>query len=226
MGGKPLLQWLIDACIEAGLTRIVVVTGYRANDIDAWLAEAQQRVGSNCQLSTVFNAEHATINNAHSVWVARDALAGESFIKLDGDILLPDAQLLGRLVAHPHRTTALVDHERALDEEAMKVRVDGSLDDNSGRVTAFGKWLSLTEASGESIGIEKIDALDAPAFFAAIEAVVHRDGNHDAYYEDVYHHLLQQPESNWAMAACSLAGLPWTEIDDHADLAAARKLVG
>lgn len=213
VAGKPLLEWLVSACRQAGLGPIVVVTGYRHEDIDAWC----QRNGSD--LSTVYNTDYDTINNAHSLWVAKDALQGQAFIKLDGDILLPDGELLEALLNHPEPTAALVDTQRQLDAEAMKAQVA------DGMITAFGKWLELDSSHGESIGIEKIAASDARQLFDAIAQAVQVEGLVDLYYEDVYHRLLQQPATQFRMAACPLGAQRWTEIDDHDDLAEARRLL-
>ena len=84
-----------------------------------------------------------------------------------------------------------------------------------GTIGAFGKWLTVAESTGESIGVERIGRADAAALFDAIEEVVHREGNHSAYYEDVYHRLIQR---GWQMGSLDTGGLPWTEIDDAVDL--------
>jgi len=205
VAGVPLLGRILAACASAGAREAVVVTGYLNGSIEAWL----EATALPLPVRTVFNAEHATINNAHSLFVARDALDGDDFIKLDGDLLLSPA-LLRRLMQAPWATAALVDARADLDPEAMKaiVRPDGS-------IAAFGKWLPVADASGESIGVERIGREDAPRLFEATEQLVHREGVHSAYYEDVYHRLLQ---AGFRMGALDTGGLPWTEIDDAVDL--------
>ncbi|MBM4359898.1 MAG: phosphocholine cytidylyltransferase family protein [Deltaproteobacteria bacterium] len=205
----PLVARILKACADAGADEAVLVTGYLRERLEAWLARADLPL----PVRTVWNAEYATINNAHSLYVARDALADDDFVKLDGDLLLSPA-LLVRLMTGSGRTAALVDAKAELDPEAMKavIRPDGS-------IGAFGKWLSVAEASGESIGVERIAKEDAPELFEAIAEVVHREGNHAAYYEDVYHRLLTR--GSWRMTAIDTGGLPWTEIDDANDLARA-----
>lgn len=205
VAGVALLERMLAACAKAGADEAVVVTGYLDKKLDAWLEATPLPL----PVRTVFNPEHATINNAHSLWVARAALAGDDFVKLDGDLLLSPA-LLTRLIDAPWPTAALVDARAHLDAEAMKavVRPDGT-------IGAFGKWLTVAESTGESIGVERIGRADAAALFDAIEEVVHREGNHSAYYEDVYHRLIQR---GWQMGSLDTGGLPWTEIDDAVDL--------
>jgi len=209
VGGRPLLARLLTACAAAGLGEAVVVTGYRRDVLDRWLAETPQPM----PVRTVFNEAYETINNAHSVLVAKDALAGADFLKLDGDLLMTP-EILRRLAAAPISALCL-DASAAIDDEAMKARVEG------GTVTALGKWLPVAEASGESIGAEKIAAADAPALFSAIEEVVHGEGRHEAYYEDVYYRLIGR---GWRLGAVDVSGLRWCEIDDQADLSRAGEL--
>jgi choline kinase len=212
VAGVPLIERILKACADAGASEAVIVTGYLRERLERWLEVSELPL----PVRTVWNAEHATINNAHSLFVARELLDGDDFIKLDGDLLLSPA-LLVRLIRATSRTAALVDAKAHLDPEAMKavLRADGS-------IAAFGKWLSVAEASGESIGVERIANEDAPALFEAIDEVVHREGNHAAYYEDVYHRLIAR--GGWRMDALDTAGLPWTEIDDAVDLTRASQV--
>ena len=210
IGGVTLMDRMIAQCAEVGLDEVIIVTGYMHEFVVQWLHDHPTPIPAR----TVLNPEYATINNAHSVFVAREAMEGEGFLKFDGDLIL-ETGILQRLVDDPAPTTAVIDTTGALDEEAMKAVVD-----EEGAVQAFGKWLELSESSGESIGVEKIGAEDAPAFFDAIHERVHANGETDIYYEDVYHTLLKR---GWAMRAITTEGQIWSEVDNAEDLAFARK---
>ncbi len=210
IGGVTLMDRMIGQCAEIGLDEVVIVTGYMHDFVVNWLEEHPHSIPTR----TVENTEYATINNAHSVFVARDALEGEAFLKFDGDLIL-ETSLLQRLVDHPAPTAAIIDATGALDEEAMKARIDAD-----GAIQAFGKWLDLATSSGESIGVEKIGAADSPHFFDAIHQRVHVDGEVDIYYEDVYHTLLK---GDWSMQAVKTEGAIWSEVDNAEDLAFARQ---
>lgn len=209
IGGVTLMDRMIAQCAEVGLEEVIIVTGYMDDFVVRWLAEHPASVPTR----TVNNPQFATINNAHSVFVAREALEGHAFVKFDGDLIF-ETSILQRLVDHSTPTAAVIDTAGALDAEAMKAIVD---EDSS--VRAFGKWLELSESSGESIGVEKIGAEDGPAFFDAIHQRVHVDGERDIYYEDVYHTLLQ---GDWSMGAITTEGQLWSEVDNAEDLAFAR----
>jgi choline kinase len=212
VGDVTLLGRLIDQCASIGLDEVIVVTGYKHEFVVAWLEAHPTPV----PVQTVYNESYDSLNNAHSVLVARNALEGAGFVKFDGDLVM-DTGLLERLVASSWRTAAVVDTGEEVDAEAMKVilKEDGS-------IAAFGKWLSLDKSSGESIGVEKLAAEDTPPFFDAIEEIVHSQGRSDAYYEDVYHAILGD---TWSMGAVQTDGLRWSEVDTVQDLEAARSWV-
>lgn len=209
--GMPLLGRLLDACSRAGLNEAIVVTGYCAEAIDVWLgAHAPEPM----TVATVFNEAFDTLGNAHSLWVAKEAVGQRGFVKFDGDLVVEHG-IVAQLLALAAPSASCIDTRSGVDAEAMKATIE------QGRVTALGKWLEVAQAAGESIGIEKIGAQDAPRVFDAIETLVQHDGN--AYYEDAYHQLLKQ---GWALAACDIGAARWSEIDDATDLARARALFG
>ena len=210
VGARPLLAHLIDACADAGCSEAIVVTGYRHEAVDAWLAEQALPIA----VRTVLNDAYDRYGNAWSVYVAAEALAGRDVIKLDGDLLL-DPTILAPLV-EADGSLCCVDRAAEIDTEAMKVTIVGD------RVTALGKWLDVAQAHAESIGVERIAADDAPKVFEAIERLV-TTSRPDAYYEDAYHQLVQ---AGWQLGAHDIGQARWCEIDDAADLRRAEDLFG
>lgn len=210
VNGQPLLAGLINACHTAGLDDIVVVTGCLHEVIEGWLTANEQPL----PVRTVFNDAFDRLGNAWSVAVARGALEGRDFVKLDGDLVL-DAVILSGLLAHPGSAVA-IDTRADLDEEAMKATAE------HGRVTGFGKWIAAADACGESIGVEKITGDDAAAVFDGLERIV--DTSPNAYYEDAYHQLIG--DGGLHMAVHDIETARWTEIDCAADLDRARRMFG
>ena len=123
--------------------------------------------------------------------------------------------LLEGLIEHPGASVVALDARADLDEEAMKAQVVGD------RVVAMGKWLSVADAGGESIGVERIAASHAPRLFQTIDRMM-ASGKEDAYYEDAYHLMVQD---GWELHAWPIGELRWSEIDDAADLERARALM-
>ncbi|GMV39401.1 MAG: nucleotide sugar-1-phosphate transferase [Myxococcales bacterium] len=209
LGGEPLLGRLLRQVGAAGCSEAVLITGHMDEAIDAWLS----RTPLPLPVATVYNAEYATLGNAHSLLMAQGAVRGP-FVKLDGDLVMSDG-LLERLVG-ASGSAILLDRTVELADEEMKAEV------RDGRVVAMGKWLDPSTATGESIGAELIAGEDAERLFRALRRVVHEEGRGGVYYEDVYHELVQQ---GWELGAVDTAGLPWTEIDTPEDLARATAML-
>ncbi len=122
VAGKTIISRIIDGLVENGIKDIVIVTGYRADELTAYL--------DNCypQLSFQFvhNSKYRETNNIYSM-----ALAFEH-ITIDSDIILIESDLLyqpgviKRLICSPHKNTALVDKYR-IGMDGTVVTVENSV---------------------------------------------------------------------------------------------------
>ncbi len=128
------------------------------------------------------------------------------------------SEILSRLDSENASIAAAIDSERALDLEAMKVRVDPS----HGHILSFGKQIPLRDSAGESIGIERISADASPLLFDALDEA-RAEGETHLYYEDVYSRLIAR---GMRASAVEVGDLPWCEIDAPDDLVAAERLFG
>jgi len=212
VAGKSILARALDALQKVGVTRVVIASGYREDALRRELERAPFEV--------IFraNPDYAATQNSVSLAKCRDALEGESFFRLDGDVVF-DVEILLRLDSKGAPLAAAVDSRRALDVEAMKVRVDP----RTGSITSFGKGIPIAEASGESIGIERIDRAAAKVLFDGLDEAAAR-GETNLYYEDVYARLIGRDMLH--ASAVQVGDLRWCEIDAPADLRAAELLFG
>jgi choline kinase len=211
VGRRTILAHALDALRAAGVERLVVASGYREDALQAALREAPFEV--------VFrkNPRYESTQNSVSLAMCRDALERDAFFRLDGDVVF-DAAILSRLDSEAIPISTAVDSRRALDLEAMKVRVDP----RTGLIAEFGKGIALSAASGESIGIERISMdASAPLFDALDEAG--RRGETHLYYEDVYSRMIA---TGTRARAVEVGDLRWCEIDSREDLAQAERLFG
>jgi choline kinase len=211
VSGRHILARATDALRAAGVERLVVASGYREEALAEALHDAPFEV--------LFrpNPRFETTQNSVSLACCRDALEGEDFFRLDGDVVF-DPAILSRLDSVRAPLVTAVDGRRSLDEEAMKVRVDRA----TGRVTAFGKGISVADAAGESIGIEHISKELGGLLFDALDDAIARGETH-LYYEDVYSRLIAR---GLQAAAVEVGDLRWCEIDSLDDLALAERLFG
>ncbi|HEX4335994.1 MAG TPA: phosphocholine cytidylyltransferase family protein [Polyangiaceae bacterium] len=212
VGGRSILARSLDALRAVGVDRLVVASGYREDALRAALASAPFEV--------IFrqNPDYATTQNSVSLAMCRDALERDAFFRLDGDVVF-DAEILSRLDSAGAPLAAAVDSRRALDLEAMKVRVDP----HTGLVTTFGKGISISDAAGESIGIERISREAAPILFDGLERAI-KGGETNLYYEDVYARLIES--GKLSASAVQVGDLRWCEVDAPEDLLDAERLFG
>lgn len=209
LGGESILQRAVRLLRNHGVDRVVLATGYRQDAIE------RVAVGLGVEVTIVPNPDYASTQNSVSLALCADAVRGEGFFKLDGDVVF-DPRVLKRLEAAQAPLAVAVDGRRELDAEAMKVLVAGD------RIQAFGKTLSVESSAGESIGIERISAAAGSVLFERLAAAVAQRRT-DAYYEEYYGELVA--EGKIVAQAVEVGDLGWTEVDDLRDLAAARALV-
>jgi choline kinase len=200
LGGRPVLDRTLDVLVEAGVKAVVVVTGYRRERLEAFL-EARPDV----EATTVENPAYADTNTLGSLLVAAPWL-DDDFLLIDGDLVFEAAVL--RPLLGPG-TRLAVDRGRALDDDAVKVALDGD------RITGVGKQLDAgLVAVAESIGIARIDRTSAVAVFACGHEIL-EGGGRQSYYEAAFQRLIA---GGHAFEVADVTGLRWVEIDDHDDL--------
>lgn len=209
VNGRSILERAVTCLRDHGVKRFVFATGYRADAVRA--------VVSTHGIDAAFchNPDFATTQNSISLLYCRAAIADAGFYKLDGDLLF-DPQVLKRLDLGGEGLVAAVDASKRLDAEAMKV-----VTDEHGKILRFGKSIAVTQAYGESIGIERVGAAISRTLFDAI-ATLQKHGQVDRYYEDVYSELISSRQIPCRSA--DVGDLRWAEVDDRADLARAAEL--
>ncbi len=207
VAGQTLLHRTLDALHKSAVVgRVIVVSGYRADQLEAAIANAALPV------TLVHEPRYEQTQNVVSLARGLQArLPGEAWMKLDGDLLL-EPSVITALVGAEARVA--VDTTAVVDAEAMKVLVD------RGRITCFGKALSVRRCAGESIGIEAFSSQGAEIVADTIIRAVNK-GRTDAYYEDVYNDALATVN----FEALSVDSRSWIEIDNHEDLQRAERLL-
>ncbi|HZA30674.1 MAG TPA: phosphocholine cytidylyltransferase family protein [Propionibacteriaceae bacterium] len=195
-----------------GLTDVVVVVGYAADAVTKRVAELQDRHG--VQLTLVHNDKAEIWNNAYSMWVAREHMAGGALM-VNGDTVHPPSVEEALLAARGPDILLAVDQEKALGEEEMKVLLDAE-----GYLTKITKLMDPASAHGEYIGASLIEPTAVPALAAALQATFERDPN--LYYEDGYQTFVER--GGRIGTAPIPVGTSWVEVDDHRDLDRAREI--
>jgi choline kinase len=213
LAGRPLLLRTIDRLAAVGIrgADVIVVTGYREEAIRSRLDKEGL---SACQ--TVFNPHWEDWNNFYSLLVAREAVAGDSLLQFDGDLLF-DAAVLPRMLAASGPACLAVDVRDELDAETMKVTADAE-----GRISQVSKKLDAKSSLGEYIGLARLDAPVARLVFDELARFPDMGITHE-YYDHSYHLLASRGQGPFHVV--DIHDCVTTEIDDLADLRRAQALL-
>ena len=199
--GTPILGPMLDALHDAGFRDVAIVTGHRADLIDAFL----DRHPTQLRIRRVRNDAYATTNTVGSFAVASELLV-DGFCLLNGDLVFDPSILVDVGAAGPgvHLVTDL---DEPLGDEEMKVQLDGD-----GCIRHVSKRLPTESGIGEFTGISRFDAAGAGPMIDAARRMM-ADGRGDAYYEDAFNLVAGSLRAR----VLPTKGRAWTEIDDMAD---------
>lgn len=89
VGGTPILERLVRALDGHGIDRLVIVAGYRAEMIRAYLGESFGGIAVEYVVSPLF----ATTNTLYSLWLARD-LIDEPLLVIESDVVFDEPLLV------------------------------------------------------------------------------------------------------------------------------------
>ncbi len=204
VGDESLLGRLVRQLRAAGIGRIVVVTGHRAELVRAAFANdpgVEILVNPNYRRGAIL-----------SLWTARQVLDGPALV-MDADVWAPDG-LLRRLVHSPHPNCFLLDGraEPSGEEQMLMVRGERVCDISRRPGEGF-------DLRGESVGFLKLSGEAAGLLLELMRERVER-GDVDREHEEVYPALMARVEIGFER----VDDLDWTEIDFPEDLARARAL--
>ena len=210
VGQRTLLQRTVDGIIAAGISELVVVTGYRAQMIRDFLTSHYPDL----TIHFIDNPDYAHNNNIFSLWLTRPYTEGRDFLLLDSDILF-DPQIIPAVLSAEGSALALNRHE--LSEEEIKVIVD-----EQNRVVEISKVCSIEQAIGESVGIEKMEADYSAALFRELEQMIEGEGLIDIFYERSFERLIPQGHTFTVVDTTKYFSI---ELDTVEDFENAKKLI-
>ena len=211
IGGIPLIEHVVRRAAEAGASEFVVVTGYSAEPLEAFLGDLAERAG--LRIEAVRNPDWARPNGL-SVLAAQGRLDGE-FILLMSDHLF-DSAILRDLIAADRGGAALtlavdfaIDDPRLDLDDATKIALG-----EDGRIARIGKTLARYDAIDTGIFIA------GPALLDALRASLAAGGG-GSLSEGVQALADSGRASVWDCGARW-----WLDVDDEAAFAKAEAALG
>jgi len=210
LGGMPLLEWQLRSLRAAGISRTVVVGGYRSELIEAYGVE------------TLLNPRWRDTNMVASLLYARDLIRGPVIVSYGDIVYGPEVvTVLAEESAH-----LAISHDQdwrslwnarfddpLLDAETFRLDANGHV------VEIGGQPNSVDEIQGQFMGLIKLDdvALDWIDFFLARQAPEAVDRL------DMTGLLSALAAEGRPIVAVPIAG-GWCEIDSPKDLEVAEQL--
>ena len=202
-GGVPLIDMQLRSISAVpGIERVVLVTGYRAQQIEEHLNGR-----SILPVETLYNPFYDISNDLVSLWTARSYMS-EPFIVLNGDdVFVP--KVMADLMKASGDVCAVIDRKESYDLDDMKVLTEGQ------RLVALSKEIPLDEATGESIGMIRFQGEGAPQMRKALEDLVRTEGHRKLHWLAAVQWVID----NGVEVCCSeCRPEDWAEVDFHIDL--------
>jgi choline kinase len=210
LAGRSMLEWQLQSLAAAGITEVVVVTGFQTQQVETSLAAISP---PGLRTRVLFNPFYKVADNLASCWMVRGEFTGPTLI-LNGDTLFEPA-IARRLIEAPDAAiTVTIDRKPTYDDDDMKVITDGN------RLRAIGKKL-VSGVNGESIGFLRFNAAGAAAFVAEIEQTMRTLEGTSLWYLSAIHKLANQGVD---VQVASIEGLDWAELDFPQDLVDCREI--
>lgn len=181
VGGKPMLQHVMNVAETAGATKNIVVIGYLGEQVKAYVGESAEVVEQKEQLGT-----------AHAVLQVKENLKDFSgaVMILCGDTPLLDAAELQEFFSTHERTHAAATVLTAVMQDPT----------GYGRIVrdADGKVLKIVEhkdASAEELAIAEVNTgiycINAPLMFEMLEQISCNNAQGEFYLTDIIHLLVK-----------------------------------
>jgi choline kinase len=145
--------------------------------------------------------------------MAKEAVSDDSMLMMDSDIVF-DKEIITRLVNSGYSNCLALKKHDVQDEE-IKVKVD-----SSGKVLAINKEIFISEAIGESIGIELFSREGCSELYRILDRKVINDKKVNVFYETAFEELSENHLYVVDTTDCFCM-----EIDTADDLALAHNLV-
>lgn len=209
VNGVTLIERMLRQLDDLSLEQIVIVIGYRGDDLRDYISTLDIRT----KITYVSNPVYDTTNNIYSLYLAKDHLLNDDTLLLESDLIFED-KVLDILISDKRDTVALVDkYESWMDGTCVVINSD----DEITRFVPSTKFkYSECDKYYKTVNIYKFSRVFSEKLYVPfLEAYSKALGNNE-YYEQVLRviTMLDHPE----IKALRLSGQKWYEIDDVQDL--------
>lgn len=209
VNGVRLIDRALDALESVGVSRIVLVVGYKGQNVKDYVGYEYRGI----PIEYVENPIYDKTNNIYSLFLAKDYLLAEDSLLLESDIIF-ESSIIEKLVNNPYPSLALVDKfESWMDGTVVKI-------DENGRII---RLIDKTRFNFDDIAdyyktvnIYKFSKEFSSKYYVPFLIAYSTALGDNEYYEQVLRIILHLQDA--PLKALPLAGEMWYEIDDVQDL--------
>lgn len=209
VNGVRLIDRALDCLSKVGLSRIILVVGYKGDNVKAYVGNSYKGI----DIVYVDNPIYDKTNNIYSLYLAKDWLLKEDTLLLESDLIY-EPSVIEKIVCNPYPNLALVDKYESwmdgtvvtLDKESKIVNFLSKKQFKYSDIDQYYKTVNIYKFSQEFSTSYYVPFLKA--YCAAL--------GRNEYYEQVLKVITLLEDS--PLKALPLAGEKWYEIDDIQDL--------
>jgi histidinol-phosphate/aromatic aminotransferase/cobyric acid decarboxylase-like protein/choline kinase len=215
VNGKSLIERALESLIDAGIKRVILVVGYRAEALRSFLTGKYPEL----EIVYVTNEVYATTNNIYSLWLAREYLSSDDTILLESDIIF-QSEILTKLIADPEPNLAVVSKYESWMDGTVTM-----MDDERNIVSVIDKTAFKWKRVGEyykTVNIYKFSKEFSRSYYLPFLNAYLASFGHNQYYEQVLKVLAFLDDVRFK--GLPVKGRRWYEIDDPNDLAVAETI--
>jgi len=208
--GAPLIDRMLDALTDAGVSQFVFVVGHGAGGLKRHVKESWRGI----PVEYIDNLEFETTNNIHSLELASATLMNHDCLIVESDLIIDPQLVLAMVKDERPNLAAVAPYEMWMDGTVVETNEQGS-------ITQFVPKELIQTSEGhdyfKTVNIYKFSQsfstnLYVP-FLKAYCATMGRTG----YYEEVLRVVSHLDSAH--LQAFYVDGQRWFEIDDQHDLA-------
>ncbi len=211
VNGKTLLERCIDALKEANINKLVLVLGYKKENVINYIKE--KGLDKKIEIEYVFNEVYDTTNNIYSLFLAKDIFKREDTILLESDLIYEPSIIKELIESKYDNAAVLAKYEQWMDGTVVTLDSEKNIlefiekqDFDYDKINKYYKTVNIYKFSKEYI--EKY-------YIPFLEAYVKAYGN-NCYYELVLKVISGINKS--LLKGYVIKNKKWYEIDDCQDL--------
>jgi len=207
--GKTLIERALDILVDAGVTKMIMVIGYRGENVRELLGDSYRGM----PIQFIDNPIYNETNNIYSLWLASKELCEDDTLLLESDLIFEPSMITGMLNDERPNLAAVAPFKSWMDGTVVCLNKNDDITSFLGKaafkfndVDEYFKTVNIYKFSKEFSTKHYVPFLDA--YCQAL--------GHNEYYEQVLKVITLLDQTN--LQGYRITNEKWYEIDDVQDL--------